>query len=354
MWPKPRNARRLQNRVSVCSEASLRSGCPLQQGAATPVAPGQYYTAINIHNPDKCQDAHFRWKVAVANPDKPGPVSAYQDQRVLHPDEALEIDCPQVARVMQTLPPPVPGFVKGYLLIESDIGLDVVAVYSGTPGACGSNSFQTERVPARCVPVCEDLVLPLHTGVADWQTISPTVGPVAVVNPRPFPWATPPFGSFWVSEKISDGLGATPITRSYQLCFDLCFGFTPVPFQIQVLADGLVAQVYLNSHQLGSGVTGGWTNPTTLNITASDLTLLRAGNNCLRIDVPNGGEKNNPTGFALAGILRVGRGKCPCSPLPMAAQPPGDTHFEPQIIEPAQNQGKRVDRTRKSKGKTGR
>lgn len=43
----------------------------------TPVAPGRYWTAINIHNPSKCKQANFRWKVAVANPGEPGPVTAY-------------------------------------------------------------------------------------------------------------------------------------------------------------------------------------------------------------------------------------------------------------------------------------
>ena len=40
-----------------------------------------------------------------------------------------------------------------------------------------------------------------------------------------------------------------------------------------------------------------------------------------RIDVPNGGANPNPTGFALAGTLRVARGKCPCAPLPLVPIP---------------------------------
>src|SRR6185436_2967975 len=96
--------------------------------APTPVARGRYWTAINIHNPDKCHEARFRWKVAVAEPGKAGTVSKYRTL-ILGPDMALEIDCPQVA---QTFPPPAPTFVKGYVVIESDIELDVVAVYSGT------------------------------------------------------------------------------------------------------------------------------------------------------------------------------------------------------------------------------
>jgi hypothetical protein len=289
----------------VCGEVVAQDNVP------TPVAPGRYWTAINIHNPTKCQDAHFRWKVAVASPGQPGPISIFSRILPLRPDEALEIDCPQIMKPFPSL-----KFIKGYVVIESDIELDVVAVYSGTPGACGSNSFHTERVQARCVAVCEDLVLPLHTGFAAWQTVSPTSGPVALTSSPG--WAPPPFGSSWVSEKSTDGQSATTNPRSYQLCFDLCFGYTtPAPFQIQALADG-AANLFLNNNLVGS-VTG-WTTPTTLLVNPS---FLRAGTNCFRIDVVNGGSVNNPTGFALAGILRVVRGKCPCSPLPIAAQSHG-------------------------------
>src|SRR6185436_15083791 len=67
---------------------------PPPGSAPTPVAPGRYWTAINIHNPDKCHEARFRWKVAVAEPGKAGTVSKYRTL-ILGPDMALEIDCPQ-------------------------------------------------------------------------------------------------------------------------------------------------------------------------------------------------------------------------------------------------------------------
>lgn len=307
---------------------------PPPGGAPTPVAPGRYWTAINIHNPDKCHDAHFRWKVAVAAPGKAGPVTAYQRTLILGPDMALEIDCPQVAKAFT----PPPTFVKGYVVIESDIELDVVAVYSGTQGGSTQlSSFHTERVQPRCVPVCEDLVLSLDTGFADWQTVSPTVGPVVpVVGPLPGSWGIAPIGSQWVSQAGADSQSATPGVRSYQLCFDLCFGYTPpAPFQIQVLADNS-ANVTLNTHHLGTiPITvpaNGFMTPTTVNVTAADLTFLHAGRNCFRVDVTNDPNPpptpNNPTGFALAGILRVIRGKCPCSSLPIAVKSPGPTPLE--------------------------
>lgn len=312
----------------------------------TPVAPGRYWTSINIHNPDKCHEAHFRWKVVVATPlGQPPTVPVYQRPRVLGPDLALEIDCRQV---IQTFPPPVPTFVKGYVVIESDIELDVVAVYSGTQGGNTLlSSFHTERVPPRCVPVCEDLVLPLHTGFADWQTVSPTIGPVApVVGPLPGTWGIPPFGSSWVSQTSNDSQSASAGVRHYQLCFDLCFGYAvPVPFHIQVLADNS-ATVFLNNPQNPAvGVVPGFSTPTTLTVNPN---FLRPGRNCFRVEVTNQG---GATGFALAGILRVIRGKCPCSLLPIAARPPVAAASEAEDIEPSEDRGKRVDSTRKRKGK---
>jgi hypothetical protein len=142
------------------------------------------------------------------------------------------------------------------------------------------------------------------------------------VNPFPQPpaWAAPPFGSNWVSQTITDGTSASVSTRTYELCFDLCFGYAPpAPFQIQVLADDS-ATILLNGNSVANIPYPGYTTPTTLSVNPA---LLRPGRNCFRVAVTNGPPpQGGPTGFALAGILRVIRGKCPCSPLPIASPPP--------------------------------
>src|ERR1043166_4722247 len=106
---------------TVCGEIFVS-----QDNMQTPLAPGRYWTAVNIHNPNQCQTAHLRWKVAVAGVD-PGPISPYQRTPNLDPDAAIEIDCPQITRALTTPQQPAPRFVKGYLVIYSDIELDVVA-----------------------------------------------------------------------------------------------------------------------------------------------------------------------------------------------------------------------------------
>jgi hypothetical protein len=269
--------------------------------APTVVAPGRYWTAINIHNPDKCKDANFRWKVAVAYPGEQGQITPFRRTRPLGPDGAIEIDCPQV---MQILQPQAPAFVKGYVVIESDIELDVVAVYTGSAGPCGGNTFHTERVPPRCVPACEDLVLPLHTGFADWRTVNPaTLAPVLVQGGA---WVAPPFGSKWVSQFNPDSV-LSP--RTYGLDFDLCSGFEnpSPPCEIQLIVND-TATVFLNGVQLGAVVPFN-------TLTVRTLPPLRIGRNSLQVQVFN---SSGQTGFALGGVLYVPRGKCPCAHLPIA------------------------------------
>jgi hypothetical protein len=298
----------------------LVSGAVDAQTPGSPAAPGQYWTAINIHNPDKCKKAHFRTKLAIANPLHVGPVSAFTPPYDLGPDEAFEIDRQHITLSWPLLFPGLtaPNFIKGYLVIESDIELDVVAVYTTAQTATGAvTNFYTERVSARCVPVCEDLVLPLHTGVAPWQTVSPApLGPVVPISGFSG-WTPAPTGASWVSQAVGDGTSATLITRSYELCFDLCSGFEmPAAFPIQVLVDD-TAQVFLNGPQIGGTVP--YNVPTTLLVTSQLLQQsLHAGRNCFRVNVTNGPPPaGGATGFALTGILRVVRGKCPC-----AQQPP--------------------------------
>jgi hypothetical protein len=145
MWPR---ARRVRHRISICRQDRLRRG--QARSAKTPI---------------------FGLKIGIAQ-EYPSQslVSQYFEPFTLRPDGMVEFDCPIIRLVAGLLVSPPPPFVKGYMVIGSDIAPDVVAVYSGWAGSTTANSFSTERVPARCVPVCEDLVLPLphrYRGLAD-------------------------------------------------------------------------------------------------------------------------------------------------------------------------------------------
>ena len=108
------------------------------------VAPGQYFTAINVHNPNE-RGIRFRKKFAVALPEEqPGPVSKFFNAK-LGPDEAFEIDCPDIFRRTNGKE----GFLKGFAVIESALELDVVAVYTAAGGTGRVETMELERVKPR-------------------------------------------------------------------------------------------------------------------------------------------------------------------------------------------------------------
>lgn len=142
-----------EGRVRAHYQSQFAEGASLQyaakvvcgQSAGDVVAHGVYFTAINVHNPSHTS-VRLRWKVAVARPGaKPGPVSRFLESR-LGPDEALEIDCPDIMKRVRAK-----GFLKGFVVIESGLELDVVAVYTAGAERGQVATLHTERVPPRGV-----------------------------------------------------------------------------------------------------------------------------------------------------------------------------------------------------------
>ena len=108
------------------------------------LAPGAYFTAINVHNPTR-GTIGFSKKVAIALPEeKPGRVSRFFDAR-LRTDEALEIDCPDILRHADS----TDDFLKGFVVIQSRVELDVVAVYTAAGATDRVETLHIERVPPR-------------------------------------------------------------------------------------------------------------------------------------------------------------------------------------------------------------
>jgi hypothetical protein len=106
---------------------------------STAVLPGVYQTAVNIHNPNP-QVVRLRKKLAVRS----GQISAFVDSQ-LKPDEATSVDCSQVQTFGITL---IHGF-EGFLVIESTLSLDVVAVYTAGPRGGEVAGIDVEHVPER-------------------------------------------------------------------------------------------------------------------------------------------------------------------------------------------------------------
>ena len=111
-----------------------------------PVAPGFYFTAINVHNPNP-GPIEFRKKFAQALPNqKAGRVSRLFPA-ALKEDEAFEIDCPEISRGLDVRPG---TFVKGFVVFQTEREIDVVAVYTTAASATANViSITTERVPKR-------------------------------------------------------------------------------------------------------------------------------------------------------------------------------------------------------------
>jgi hypothetical protein len=97
-----------------------------------------YQTAVNIHNPQTIA-IKFRKKIA-----SPLGISKYFDD-VLKPDEVKRITCSQIQDFGITF---IHGF-EGFLVIDSTLSLDVVAVY--TAGGRGEqvSSIDVEQIKER-------------------------------------------------------------------------------------------------------------------------------------------------------------------------------------------------------------
>jgi hypothetical protein len=126
-----------------------------------PAKPGNYLTAINIHNPNfstvpflkkavlmYATDATFQQGFEIPRP--PGQLIQAQ----LPPDFGMEIDCGDIRQVLLKgiTPPTSNAFIKGWVVIETPgkLNLDIVTVYTAhgfkvnTTGVVDPEGFSLE------------------------------------------------------------------------------------------------------------------------------------------------------------------------------------------------------------------
>jgi hypothetical protein len=294
----------------------------------TEMAPGQYFTAINIFNPANCKAVTFSWRVVDARSisGRPGPVNAPQHY-TLRPGQGVEIDARDILGER-------PELRKGFVVIESPCELDIVAVYSASPPPPSGSpigplvAFHTERVPARKICPCEDLTLDLSTGVAEWTLVSAVdlnnIPFPSLMTPRPaavvedvahWPsWALQP-GTKWISvtpfpvaSANSNVPGSVPGVYTFETTFTLCAGFEAASLQLDTLIDDS-ADVFLNNNAVGS-LLGNWTGPIyhAPPITSGFL----PGVNRLTFAVRNrNAPPPNPMGMNARVRLQAAKGACP-------------------------------------------
>ncbi|HEX3578236.1 MAG TPA: hypothetical protein VHY33_06700 [Thermoanaerobaculia bacterium] len=112
------------------------------------VAPGNYFTTINVHNPALAAAIEFRKKFALAEMgERPGRISQWFGGG-LRADEALQIDC---RNIYAHLGIPTGTFIDGFAVIQVSTRqeLDVIGVYTAGPGGGAVSTMHMERVPGR-------------------------------------------------------------------------------------------------------------------------------------------------------------------------------------------------------------
>lgn len=133
--------------------AKFVCGVPQIEARREAVKPGNYATAINIHNPnpDPTQTIQFQKKAVQARPqgsDKLPP--SLPQPEMLPSDFALEVDCQNIRDLLGA--PPSPAFIKGFVVILSPSELDVVGVYTAEPPVPATGG-QINGIALEVVPI---------------------------------------------------------------------------------------------------------------------------------------------------------------------------------------------------------
>ena len=112
------------------------------------VAPGSYFTAINVHNPAPTgNNATIRKRFSVGRPgEQAGPLSQFVSTP-LPPARTMLIECRNIYAHLNIA---VGTFIEGVVEIRGiNAELDVVGVYTVAPPNGGVSSITMERVPRR-------------------------------------------------------------------------------------------------------------------------------------------------------------------------------------------------------------
>jgi hypothetical protein len=127
----------MAQRFQYAAKFLCTANIPGTSQTTTSLLPGSYQTVVNIHNPNR-ETANLRMKIAVAG----GPISGFKKSK-LEPDGAAKVDCSVISKFGIIA---IHG-VEGFLVIESDLSLDVIAVYTAGKGEV--QSIDVEQVRER-------------------------------------------------------------------------------------------------------------------------------------------------------------------------------------------------------------
>jgi hypothetical protein len=131
-------------RVAIAQDSleyAVKFVCGRSSGG--PVAPGTYFTSINIHNPNR-DSLVFQFKIAT-------PVIRFSPL-FLGYDQVLNISCPRIRQILGGI-----AFAEGFAVFHSRLPLDVVTVYTAAGAGGLVTTEEVVRTPARtiaAVPAC--------------------------------------------------------------------------------------------------------------------------------------------------------------------------------------------------------
>lgn len=303
----------------------FEGGYPYPIGNLGPAVPATYMTGINIHNP-YFFDVTFYKKVAPAASESDAPIApSLFENYTLQPDHAVEIDCKDIAQLLQ---PPCPlckygplTWSKGFVVLyipqdrrnnQTPPSLDVIGVYTSMEGEDELSLEVTEPIQSKLIPgpSCPITNRSLNTGFNQTAgTVMPTLGvdddwnvvddPVNTSVPRPATvnntfWPTPFPNSQWISVDASGGNGLYDNTNvTYQYNFTLPCCFSNASMNLTIIADNR-AWVFLNGNFVK--LTADYPARSTINTSTGFL----CGPNNLTVKVQNDFDG---TGFDLSGTV---------------------------------------------------
>lgn len=124
----------------VCGEFDKFNDPARPEVPEGPVKPGDYQTAINVHNPNVLPVTFQKKAILMFAGDQPVQFTQYEVPKSpgplksasLQSDWGLEVDCQDIRNfLLAGQAPPAPTFIKGWVVLLSQLPLDVEAVYTG-------------------------------------------------------------------------------------------------------------------------------------------------------------------------------------------------------------------------------
>ena len=147
-----------QQQVATRFQYAVKTLCTLggDVGFGDAFAPGRYRTVINIHNPtDRKIEIARKFALAIQPGEATGPFSITPYKSLtLEPDQAVAYNCFDISNFYCPIDGVCVDFtaIDGFLVVNSPVELDVVAVYTAHPKGGEVSTMDTETVAGRRMP----------------------------------------------------------------------------------------------------------------------------------------------------------------------------------------------------------